>query len=105
MESEPRQNWGLTVMEGLRSSSRGETGEGRFRFCELRSRASSWDVMREPVADEERAADLDLEGGRDASEPLVDILATATARGWPWNSFENEERRMWSSSRWPSPVD
>lgn len=49
--------------------------------------------MREPAADDEKAADLDLEGGRDASEPLEDILATAG--GWPWNWFrergENNE--------------
>jgi hypothetical protein len=73
----------LIVIDGLRSSSRAEAGEARFLLCELRGRASSWDVMREPAADDERAADSDLEGGRDASEPLVDILATAG--GWPWN--------------------
>lgn len=73
----------LIVIAGLSSSSRGKAGESRFLLCELDCRASSWDLMREPAADDERAADLDLEGGRDASEPLMDILATAG--GWPWN--------------------
>lgn len=70
-------------MAGLSSSSRGKAGESRFLLCEMDGRASSWDLMREPAADEEGATDLDLEGGRDASEPLEDILATAGGR--PWN--------------------
>lgn len=75
----------LIVMAGLSSSSRGNAGGARFLLCELKGRASSWDVVREPAADDERTADLDLEGGRDASEPLVDILATAGGR--PWGLF------------------
>ena len=71
----------------------GKAGESRFLLWELDGRASSWDLMCEPPAEDERAADLDLEGGRDASEPLEDILATAG--GWPWNWFrergENNE--------------
>lgn len=85
IESEPRQNWGLIVKDGLRSSSRAKTGEARFRFCELRIRASSWELMREPPTEDETAADLDREGARDAPEPLVDIWATV--RAWPWDSI------------------
>lgn len=75
----------LIVMAGLSSSSRGNAGAARLLLFELEGRASSWNRLCEPAADDERAADLDLEGGRDASEPLVDILATAGS--WPWNSF------------------
>lgn len=67
----------LIVMAGLRSSSKGKAGETRLLLCGLEGKASSWNLLRELAADEVRTADLDLEGGRDASEPLVDILATA----------------------------
>lgn len=70
----------LMVMAGLRSSSRGKAGEARFLLCGLEGKASSWNLLRELAADDKRIADLDLEGGRDASEPLVDILAAVRGR-------------------------
>lgn len=79
------------VMAGLRSSLREKGAESRFLLRESEDRVSCSRLLREllMVEDDGGTTDLDLEGGRDASEPLVDMAAVG--RNCPLNKLRKGE--------------
>lgn len=68
----------LMVMAGLSSSCSEKGAETRLLLRDSEDKVSCSRVLRElPMTeDDEGATNLDLEGGRDASEPLIDMTKT-----------------------------